>query len=48
MKNQEIIDQLVKLELNCPNDFELGGVIREFIINNFKSKFKKNKIRNRR
>ena len=47
MKKKELIEQLISLEKAAPNDFELGGLLREFVINNFKSpknkKTKKNK-----
>lgn len=36
MEKQELIEQLLMLENNCPNDMELGEKIREFIYKNFK------------
>ena len=35
MERQEIIEQLVQLEENCSNDYELGGLVWEFIRQNF-------------
>jgi len=35
MEKQEIIQQLVQLEQTSSNDFELGGLVREFIRKNF-------------
>ena len=35
MERQEIIDQLVQLEKTCSNDYELGGLLRDFIRDNF-------------
>jgi hypothetical protein len=35
MERQEIIDQLVQLEKTCSNDYELGGLLRDFIRENF-------------
>ena len=39
MEKQEIIEQLVQLEMNCSNDYELGGLVREFIRQNFEEVF---------
>lgn len=43
MKKKELIHQLMTLEKTAPNDFELGGLVREFVLQNFKSKKTKKK-----
>jgi hypothetical protein len=35
MEKQEIIEQLIQLEKTSSNDFELGGLVRDFIRRNF-------------
>jgi hypothetical protein len=35
MENKELIEQLLVLENNYPNDMQLGEKIREFIYKNF-------------
>ena len=35
MEKNEIVQVLTELENTCPNDYELGKLVREFVRNNF-------------
>ena len=44
MEKQEIIKILSDLEESCPNDFQLGSLVRQFIIKNkFREEVETNK-----